>query len=818
MCTALPALAAGADDGLRLGQRERALVEGAADDDADDVGRAQLAQPAQVVQQRDAARQHDLQRRDLGELREAGRLGPPQHAVAGRCRCTRRGCTPCSAAARRSAMALICERCCQPCVATMPSRAVDADDEAVAEPVDGRRPAGRAAVTAAVPMTTQCTPMPADTREALRRRGRRRRTARGSASALTMRSTMCEVGELAGARRVEVDDVQRLGALLCPVARQLDRVVAEDGDVVEVAARRRTALPPWMSTAGKTIMTCSPPDAMAATKSASRCQADARALLGVELHCPHVVARHRRDDRPAVVGGGGDDRRVGRDARRTSARSRRRPAPAGRAAMPAPAGRPLELVPADVRHLEAASRSRSTVPANTPEAAASGRPRRCSRRAAAGRGRRRGTACRRRCARARRPPGRLCSSRAAASRKAPTPGSTTAPARAHLAGALRHARVGAGALQRLGHAGEVAHAVVDDGDARGAPVRRRRPSEGALGGRHLVVAPVPLAGLRAAPGRTPLNTASTMWCASLAGEQAHVQRHARLCRQRAEEVRREVAVELADAHARRAAGRARSTAARRDRARPGRAPRPWAAGTSRSGAMPRLSPRASRSACPSARPMSSTVWCPSTSQVAAGAHGEVEAAVVGEQLQHVVEEADAGDARRPCPVPSRHEGQRDVGLGGGALDARRGGVHAAPQWCSVGSRHVVLRQRRAGRARVRAAGPPRRRWPPPAAPARRRRRASSSTTATRFRKASDGEALAEAGGAAGGQHVVGAGGVVGEGSGGVRADEDGAGVAHARRAARARRAVQLEVLGRERVARAPAPRRGPGRRRWPRCA
>jgi len=45
-----------------------------------------------------------------------------------------------------------------------------------------------------------------------------------------------EVHELAGACRVEVDDMQRLGALVLPVARQLHRVVAEHGDVVEVTA------------------------------------------------------------------------------------------------------------------------------------------------------------------------------------------------------------------------------------------------------------------------------------------------------------------------------------------------------------------------------------------------------------------------------------------------------------------------------------------------------------------------------------------------------------------------------------------------------
>ena len=43
-------------------------------------------------------------------------------------------------------------------------------------------------------------------------------------------------------------------------------------------------------------------------------------------------------------------------------------------------------------------------------------------------------------------------------------------------------------------------------------------------------------------------------------------------------------------------------------------------------------------------PTSSTVWCAPVSQVAAGLDGQVEAAVAGEQVEHVVEEADAGVA------------------------------------------------------------------------------------------------------------------------------------------------------------------------------
>ena len=96
-------------------------------------------------------------------------------------------------------------------------------------------------MTAAVPMTTQCTPTPAMSARAFWLR-MPPPYCTGMSSALTMRSTIGEVGELAGARRVEVDDVQRLGALVLPVARQLHGVVAEDGDVVEVAAAQADRL------------------------------------------------------------------------------------------------------------------------------------------------------------------------------------------------------------------------------------------------------------------------------------------------------------------------------------------------------------------------------------------------------------------------------------------------------------------------------------------------------------------------------------------------------------------------------------------------
>ena len=90
-------------------------------------------------------------------------------------------------------------------------------------------------MTAAVPMTTQCTPTPAMNASAFWRADAAA-VLHGDVERLDDALDDREVGELAGARRVEVDDVQRLGALVLPVARQLHGVVAEDGDVVEVAA------------------------------------------------------------------------------------------------------------------------------------------------------------------------------------------------------------------------------------------------------------------------------------------------------------------------------------------------------------------------------------------------------------------------------------------------------------------------------------------------------------------------------------------------------------------------------------------------------
>ena len=54
--------------------------------------------------------------------------------------------------------------------------------------------------------------------------------------AWTIRLEHVHVHELPRARRVEIDDVDRLGALRLPVPGKLHGVVGEHGDVVEVAA------------------------------------------------------------------------------------------------------------------------------------------------------------------------------------------------------------------------------------------------------------------------------------------------------------------------------------------------------------------------------------------------------------------------------------------------------------------------------------------------------------------------------------------------------------------------------------------------------
>ena len=101
---------------------------------------------------------------------------------------------------------------------------------------------------------------------------------------------------------------------------------------------------------------------------------------------------------------------------------------------------------------------------------------------------------------------------------------------------------------------------------------------------------------------------------------------------------------------------ARRTGGPTGRGRPRPAPRRAGTGRWRSGARrpcrraPRGTPRRA------AMPTSSTVWWPSTCEVARGLHREVEAAVAAELVEHVVEERQPGGDRRPRPWARRGRG------------------------------------------------------------------------------------------------------------------------------------------------------------------
>ena len=175
-------------------------------------------------------------------------------------------------------------------------------------------------------------------------------------------------------------------------------------------------------------------------------------------------------------------------------------------------------------------------------------------------------------------------------------------------------------------------------------------------------------------------------------------------------------------------------------------------------------------------------------QVAGDLHVEVQPAVAGEQVEHVVEEADAGGAGAGAGA-GQAERQGDVGLAG--LAGR----------CVGGPRA----SRATGDSRPRA--PSRRRGPGSPRPRRsaRRRRASAAaasptrTSAIRRRKWRTLRPEAKRAAPSVGQRVVRTRDVVAErGAGGV-ADEQAAGGAHARRQRLRGLARELQVLGRERL-------------------
>ncbi len=125
--------------------------------------------------------------------------------------------------------------------------------------------------------------------------------------------------------------------------------------------------------------------------------------------------------------------------------------------------------------------------------------------------------------------------------------------------------------------------------------------------------------------------------------------------------------------------KAEEGAAGQDRLRPARAPHPSAA-ESRSALMPAFEPSARRSASPSASAQSSTVWCSSICRSPLQCEHQREAAVLGELLEHVIEEADAGRDLRAAAVASRFTATSICGLARAplrSLRAARSSLHDA---------------------------------------------------------------------------------------------------------------------------------------------
>ena len=150
-----------------------------------------------------------------------------------------------------------------------------------------------------------------------------------------------------------------------------------------------------------------------------------------------------------------------------------------------------------------------------------------------------------------------------------------------------------------------------------------------------------------------------------AGLQLEVQRQPRRARHGAEELLGRLVLEAGDRARRAARARSRSsTAGRRCRSRTPRAPRPSARPRARSGGSragrraPRRAPGRARCRCPR----------PCGARRSRGRPGpctvEAEPAVAREQVEHVVEEADAGARSRPARLPSRSRRDLHVGLAG----------------------------------------------------------------------------------------------------------------------------------------------------------
>ena len=146
-----------------------------------------------------------------------------------------------------------------------------------------------------------------------------------------------------------------------------------------------------------------------------------------------------------------------------------------------------------------------------------------------------------------------------------------------------------------------------------------------------------------------------------------VQRQARVAGDGAEELLEQLVLEAAGL-ARRAGRRrpAPRTRGRRRRSRTSRAPRPSARPRGRSGRSRARSPSAASSAWPKHDPDVLDGVMRAGLQVALGVDLEVQAPVAREQVEHVVQEADAGLAAAGAAAVEP-ELERDVGLAGAAL-------------------------------------------------------------------------------------------------------------------------------------------------------
>ena len=149
------------------------------------------------------------------------------------------------------------ERCCQPCVLTMP--------RSQSTPTTSRSPSQliascnrSALVTAAVPMTVQRIFVPATNAQALLV-AHAAAVLHGDRDSVDDAIDDLEVDELAAARGVEIDDMQHVGSLSCHSWASATGSPEKTVAWLKSPRRRRTASPPWMSIAGNSLTAGSSP-------------------------------------------------------------------------------------------------------------------------------------------------------------------------------------------------------------------------------------------------------------------------------------------------------------------------------------------------------------------------------------------------------------------------------------------------------------------------------------------------------------------------------------------------------------------------------